>query len=153
MAFGSPDLIFSSAQSGSAQLSSAPLRRAQESSAQLSSAPFSSAQRSPAQLSSAQLSSPRLGSAQSSLIFQIFHPPQMGRFINDFNCAQAGFWVLAAHTPFWTFFGFSSDPLLATAQRYSPRTSGNSCAPPSVNPSDLEKPTCSLLIQGVGGMA
>ena len=92
-------------QLSSVQLSSAQLRSAQESSAQLSSAQSSSAQLSSAQLSSAQLSSARLSSAKLNLarFFRFCTAHKMRPFINDFNCAQTGFWFLAATTPFWDF--------------------------------------------------
>ena len=95
MVFGSHHPIFSSAQSSSAQLSSAQLRRAQLSSAQLSSVQLSSAQLSSAHLSSAKLNLARF--------FRFCTAHKMRPFINDFNCAQAGFWFFATTAPFWDF--------------------------------------------------
>ena len=91
-----------SSQLSSAQLSSAQFHSAQSGSAQPSSVQFSPAQLNTAQLSSAQLTSPQLASARLNLacFFRCFIPPKMGPFTNNLNCAQEGFGLLAATTPF-----------------------------------------------------
>ena len=108
-----------SSQLSSTQLSPAQLSPAQLSAVQSSSAQYSSAQLSSAQLSSTQLTSARLGSAQLNLacFFRCFTPHKMGPFTNNFNCAQEGFWLLAAPTPFSTRL---SPPQLSSAHLSSP---------------------------------
>ena len=80
----------------------------QLSSVQLSSAPLSSGEPASTQFSSAHLSSAKLNLGR---FLRLCTAHKMRPFINDFNCAQEGFWLLAAPTPFSAQLKLSSAPL------------------------------------------